>query len=105
MSAIYGVLVLPAALFGLGWPLSRGAPRWTWGVAPLAAAPLLFEAGGGVPELWLTTGSLVTWLVLAVRVGHGARLPRKDWLTFGAVGLGALSWTVLAALAAHPGPG
>lgn len=76
---LYAPLYIPAVVYLATWPLDRDAPRWSWGLVPLAAAPWI-ALGSPLTEVAdsfaLTVAGLVVWAGTAVRLlWHSGRLP------------------------------
>jgi hypothetical protein len=94
----YATLLIPAMILLATWPLSPAAPRWSWALVPLIAAPawcLSLDLSGIEPHPKLMLGGMAVWAGLTIRLLHLSRpLSRRAMITIGLlIGLAAAqSW-------------
>lgn len=91
---LYAPLYIPAVVYLATWPLDREAPRWSWALVPLAAAPWLALETPLIEvsdTFALTVAGLLLWAGTALRLlWHSGRLPLVALPLLGlAVGYGA----------------
>lgn len=109
VGVFYGLLLLPALIRLVVWPLGERAPRWSWAFPLMALLPrLVVTADDGVvlASFQMFLVGLVVWLVSAAQLLYTAwpTLSRRELVAVGgavviAVGFSA---TVVATLPAFP---
>ena len=103
VGVFYGLLLLPALIRLVVWPLRERAPRWSWAFVVMALLPrLVVTADDGVvlASFQMFMVGLGVWFVSAVQVIHSAwpRLGRRELVVMGAAAVLAIGFvaTVIA---------
>lgn len=101
---LYAPLYLPAVAFLALWPLEPHAPAWSWGLAPLAAAPMVLYGSNALTpvEARMVIAGEILWLGVAARMVWEAGLSRRWWAGI-AAGL-MVTFAVTAWMAHRPLP-
>ena len=106
VGVFFGLLLLPALISLATWPLSAGAPRWTWLLVPVVACPWLMVTayhGSVQAALQMLLAGLVIWVATTVKLVHTSwdLVSRRGLAVVLVVVLAALGWTANKSLRTH----
>ena len=87
----YATLGIPAMILLATWPLSTGAPKWSWALLPLVGGPafcMSLELSGIESHPKLMLGGMMVWLGLAIRLLWACKpISRRTAITFAVLGV------------------